>query len=391
MGLIKSALVFGALLVSIQAQADWVTAEGEAVIVNGNITKARAEAIEQAVSYASLQAGVSVETTQQTVDGHLTDSSTRLMQQLMSGPVQLVSEQIENNRLRVQLRVELMEAPQSQCQSTHLKAAILLPEAAVRDRSQLTHGQINSLGEAVSQQLARRLDSTSGAAFANLRPGARLDVDPRQLAAPGYRLPGYLAMASDSQYVLVPQITDVSTEPSQSSYFGLVSNAPERQFALTMTLFQGISGEIIWREKFETSAPWEFERTESVSPTHDRFWRSAYGMAVDKLLVQAVKELDKALLCRPVLGQIVARQGQTLILNLGRRHGIKVGDELAVVLAKHIPDRLNDTRTTGNNTKTNISITQVTEDSARAELSGLGSVDNIQISDIAIKTGQNKN
>lgn len=371
--------------------ADWVDAKGEAVIVDGDIAKARNEAIEQAISYASLQSGISFSANQQTEGGRLTANSFEISQAMLTGPIQLISEQVENNRLRVLLRVELYDDPSAQCRTPALKAAILVPETTISHRSQLSQGQLNTLGKAISIQLADKVDNYSSTGFANLQSDTRLAIDSRQAAIQGYRLPNYLANASDSQYVLYPEITDVSTEPAQSSYFGLMRDDPVRQFALTLTLFHGISGEIIWRQGFSASAAWEFERSEIVAPEQDRFWRSAYGRAVDKLLSQATKEMDNALLCRPVLGQIVAKQGATLILNLGRRHGIQVGDELSIVLAKNLSDRFNTSRTTGNNSNTNIKIAQVTENSARAELAGMGTVDNIQISDMVIKTATPKN
>ena len=390
----KSTLLFLGLafgLCTLPAHAEWVEAKGEAVIVDGDISKARSEAIEQAISYASLQSGVSFEASQTLEGGRLTGSSFQMDQSMMTGPVQLLSEQIENNRLRVHLRVELLADPAEQCLASPLKAGILVPETAISHRSQLAQGQLNSLGKALSIKLAGKLDDFSATGFANLQANSRLAIDSRQAAIQGYRLPSYLANASDSQYVLYPEVTDASTEPAQSSYFGLMSEDPLRQFALTLTLFHGISGEIIWRQSFSASAPWEFDRNEIVAPESDRFWRSAYGRSVDKVIAQAAKELDNALMCRPVLGQVVAKQGETLILNLGRRHGLRVGDELSIVLAKNLSDRFNSNRTTGNNSNTNIKIAQVTENSARAELTGIGTVNNIQVSDMVIKNQSPKN
>ncbi|MBT1443078.1 flagellar assembly protein T N-terminal domain-containing protein [Shewanella sp. JM162201] len=386
-----SALLVAAQLISLPAMADWVEARGEAVIINGDIAKARNEAIEQAISYASLQSGVSFESSQQSNGGQLTGQSQSLYQQMMTGPIQLIDEKVENNRLKVHLRVELMDDPSESCQSSRLKAAILIPETGVLERSQLSQGQLNGLGRSVSTQLAKRLDGFSATGFANLKADMRLKLSPSQLAAPDFRLPDYLANETDSQYILVPQIHDLSTEPANSRFLGLMKDAPLRQFSISLTLFHGISGEILWQQTFMDSAPWEFERNESVSPQSDRFWRSAYGRTIDKVLGEASKELDNVLMCRPVLAQVVAKQGSRVVLNLGRRHGLQVGDELSIVLAKNLPDRLNQHRTIGNNIKTNIKIAQVTEYSAYAELSGIGGIDNIQVSDFAIKIEPPKN
>lgn len=57
----KNLLIISSLLLfAAQANAEWVEASGEAVITNGNIAQAREEAINQAVSYATLSTGIQI-------------------------------------------------------------------------------------------------------------------------------------------------------------------------------------------------------------------------------------------------------------------------------------------------------------------------------------------
>jgi hypothetical protein len=166
---------------------------------------------------------------------------------------------------------------------------------------------------------------------------------------------------------------------------GFVEDDPLRQFIVKLTLYHGISGEVVWSESFATSAPWEFEKQETVSPANQRFWRSSYGQAISDILQQSVMSLDKQLNCRPLLGQIVARQGDRIIINLGRKNGVKMGDKFQIVLQKNIPDRFNSMRAIATKSRANVVIEQVTEDSATAIIDGIDSADNIQLNDIAIK------
>ncbi|QSX39712.1 flagellar assembly protein FlgT [Shewanella cyperi] len=367
-------------LVSGPGVAQWQQATGEAIIVDGDVAKAREQAVAQAISYAGLASGASFNAEQQVVNGRLTQNTLTLAQMLMTNRIELISEEIRHNKLTVKLQLELLDDVEPNCAKGQLKAAIFLPQAQIRDRAQLRHGQLTQLPAAISRRLGAQLERTSSTGFIHLAADKVL-----AMGSGGNRLPSWLADSSDSQYVLLPELMDVATEPAESSMLGLWHSDPLRQFRLRLTLYHGISGEVIWQNELDTSAPWEFELQASVDPDSDRFWRSAYGRGIDKLLADAGRAMDEALMCRPVLGQVVAREGETLIINLGRRHGLKNGDELQLVLTHNIGDRLSRMRTLANNSHTNIKIEQVTEDSAIAVLKGQQATLNIQLNDIAIK------
>ncbi len=118
---------------------------------------------------------------------------------------------------------------------------------------------------------------------------------------------------------------------------------------------------------------------------HQRFWQSAYGKSIDKVLVSAIADIDSTLSCRPILGQVVAKQHDRVILNLGRRHGIKVGDDFQLILQQNMPDRFDKMRAVAGKSKANIIIDQVTEKTATAVLIDKNASYNVQINDLAIK------
>ena len=68
----NSMLLVMVMLVSTNLWAEQVEVTGKAKIVNGDIDKAREDAISQALSYASLKAGVNFSSEQQIDDGQLT-------------------------------------------------------------------------------------------------------------------------------------------------------------------------------------------------------------------------------------------------------------------------------------------------------------------------------
>lgn len=98
-------------LLSMSVQAEWIEASGEAMIINGNIAQAREEAINQAVSYATLNTGIRISSEQQTTNGNLTQSSFAINRNAQAISIQLVNERIQGQRIYVSLRLDLNEDP----------------------------------------------------------------------------------------------------------------------------------------------------------------------------------------------------------------------------------------------------------------------------------------
>lgn len=379
-------LCVSALCVTSSVLAEQIEVTGKAKIVNGDIDKAREDAISQALNYASLKAGVNFSSEQQVNQGRLTQDTFQIQRMGSANNVELMSEMISQHTITVILQLELSEQePNAQCKSQSLKAAIMLPQAYLQEREQLRYGQLAHFEERITEQLGKAINAQSRYSFARLHADEKIDNTNQLVNFKGYRIPSWLGEITDSQYLLQPEIIDISTEPAQSSYMGFVGDDPLRQFIFKLTLYHGISGEVVWSESFATSAPWEFERQEIVSPANQRFWRSSYGQAISDILQQSVMSLDKQLNCRPLLGQIVARQGDRIIINLGRKNGVKMGDKFQIVLQKNIPDRFNSMRAIATKSRANVVIEQVTEDSSTAIFDGIDSADNIQVNDIAIK------
>ena len=377
-------------LVSLYSQVAlgaWVVVKGEANIINGNVPKAREDAIHQALTYATLNSGANFTSTKQVKNGQLVEDSFSIQNSSEAAKVELVNELIEGNKLTVMVRVDVISsgANEMQCDSQSLKAAILIPQSLIKDRAQLRYGNIGFFEKALSQRIGDTLTQNSQTSFPHIHANERLDIDQALVDIRGYRLPSWLSEITDSQYVLLPEIIDISTDPAESHMLGLWSSDPQRQFQIRLSLYHGISGEKIWSESYNSSAPWEFDRQETVPSNHQRFWKSTYGKTIDKVLAQAIEDIDTSLSCRPILGQVVAKQHDRLIINLGRRHGIHVGDSFQLILQQNFPDRFDKMRAVAGKSRATVKIDQVTEDTATAVLIGQKASFNVQINDIAIK------
>jgi hypothetical protein len=372
-------------LIITDADATPIQVTGQARIVAHDMDKAREDAISQALNYASLKSGVNFNSEQRIEQGLLTQDSFSMQSTGIAENIELVSESVNNDILTVVLSLDLADQETSaQCQRQSLKATIMLPQALLADRSQLRYGQLAKFEQAVTEQLGKVINSQSSTSFVRIHADEKLDQANTLNNFKGYRIPTWLGQITDSQYLLQSEILDISTEEGSSSYFGFVEESAIRQFSFKLTLYHGISGEVVWSKSYSAMAPWEFERQEIVSPNNQRFWRSAYGEKITQQFQQSSVDLDNELSCRPLLGQIIARQGERIIINLGRRNGVKTGDKFQIILQQNIPDRMNNMRSIASKSETTVTIDQVSEDTATAPLIGIGSIDNIQLQDIAL-------
>ncbi|MBB1268111.1 flagellar assembly protein FlgT [Shewanella sp. SR44-3] len=376
----------GSLIFMAQAYSEQVEVTGKARIVNDDFDKAREDAISQALNYASLKAGVNFNSEQKIEQGRLTQDSFSMQRMGVADNIVLVSESVSHNILTVVLALELSDQESNtQCQKQGLKAAIMLPQATIADRAQLRYGQLAKFEQAVSQKLGNVINAQSNYSFMRIHADEKLDQANTLTNFKGYRIPSWLGEITDSQYLLQPEILDISLQEGSSSYMGFVSEPDIRQFSFKLTLYHGISGEVVWSKSFSDAAVWEFAPQEIVSPASHQFWNSAYGQSMLQLFQESSLALDDELSCRPLLGQIIARQGERIIINLGRKNGVRTGDKFQIILQQNIPDRFNSMRTIATESQTNVTIDQVSEDTATAALVGIDAADNIQLQDIALK------
>ncbi|WP_108947220.1 flagellar assembly protein FlgT [Shewanella halifaxensis] len=381
---IPTLLCLVACLLTFPAEAKWINASGQAKITDDNVAQAREDAIHQAVSYATLKSGAKFSSQQTVSQGQLIEDSFSLAYQTNSESVELLSEQINDDILTINIRIDIIEPLNDTCSNSQLKAAILIPQALIKDRSQLRYGNIGLFEQNLSQRLANTLEQTSTNSFPLSHASERLDIKQELVDVRGYRLPSWLSEITDSQYILLPEIIDVSTEEFTST-LGLWDNDPMRNFEIRVSLFHGISGEKIWSQQYTQSAEWEFKRQQTVNSNSQTFWHSEYGEVIDQVLAQVSQDIDTTLSCRPLLGQVVSKQADRIIINIGRKNGIRVGDKLQLVLQQNMPDRLDNMRVVAGKSKATITIDQVSEESATALLEGIAGSLNVQLSDLAIK------
>ena len=366
----------------IVASANWVEITGKAYIENDDVELARQNAIDDALLNADFKYGVHVSNQYEIKDGKLVNAtSTSNQRTRASTEFELADEDVDGDELSVDIRVFVDGLTLNNEPKSLYKSRIFVPQTVVTQPQQLTYGQIHGIGRSLSQKLAAAIDQQAKAAFSESYPDDKLNFTPSKSHTNDQRLPQWLGTKTEAQYVLIPELIDVSVE--QESSFGMFSSTT-RQFAIQLSLYHAISGEKVWSKSYRTASEWEFARNEIVSTTSNRFWASEYGKKVSRVLQQVARDLGRLVTDRPLMGQIIAKKQNQLLLNVGRNHGLNVNDTLNVILKRDLPDRLQAIRIIAESSNAKVTVKQLTEDTALVSWSNHNIIENIQIGDVAI-------
>jgi hypothetical protein len=316
------------------AKAAWFSASGQAAILNGDKTAARHEATEEAIKQALLFAGASVRSIQQMTNGLLMDDHIEIRSSGEVNSIELIEEIYQDGVVTVSIRADIF-AQESQCSAADYTKRVATTYFPIRFGAQAADGQLHKLGEAA----AMRLQET----FAQISTGLTLsEVEPytlnwhttnQQIQATR------LAQKTNVQYVLAITLDDISVERELGSAFKFWKDAQAvRNFAFTLTLLNGASGEELVSKQYRISAAWEYELTRTIDVNSDEFWRSRYGRAVLESLQQSAIDLEQAVICEPTMGRILAVANNQLQINLGKNQKVKAGDQLTLLSVKQIRD-----------------------------------------------------
>jgi hypothetical protein len=156
-----------------------------------------------------------------------------------------------------------------------------------------------------------------------------------------------LADRHNAQLLLVGRLLDLSFE-RETAHIGQVISAEKsfqelkrglfqawrdsywRRFQVEVSLYDGASGALLNRGRFGGEA--EHRVTPSLAPGFGSrgFWRSDYGVLLDKLLTEQVAAIEQAVTCIPLRATVVKVSGNRLEINAGQDAGLQLGDRFAL-------------------------------------------------------------
>lgn len=123
----------------------------------------------------------------------------------------------------------------------------------------------------------------------------------------------------------------------QSSAFALMGpSIHPRGGSLTLSIGAGMTAEPVLNAVL-SAAPSSGELfTPPIDARGAAFWQSPYGQALDSLAEQAADKIADSLRCTPLIGSVVAVNGDSLTINRGSEDGLRFSDT-ARILARSDP------------------------------------------------------
>ncbi|MFC3031863.1 flagellar assembly protein FlgT [Pseudoalteromonas fenneropenaei] len=375
-----------ALLVCQTANAEWFESTGYATIDDGDIAKARSAAVKDAIRQALIFSGASVSSIQTVADGVLAQDQLKIKSHGEIQQISLIEERQESGQFSVTLHLDIF-ATHNQCKQSLFNKQIAVTRSQLVRPQQARMGQIFDIPEAASRRL---YDTLQGRNMA-VRPVPYL-AQPINVSAFFSQQFDYngglieeIAARSNSQYVLLSQITDIAAGDKQNSDYAFWQNdSYKRSFKANFALYDALTMEPLWQQNYVTEGNWPFAKTDIIDVNSNRFWRSDYGEKVQEMFNKVSYDLSAAVQCLPTKGKILHLDSDKIVLNLGRIHGINEGQLLTIAHRNDLTDQFGGRYTHGVNTLTQLRVTQVNQQSAIAVNIDKRPLSNIQLNDIVL-------
>jgi len=374
--------------INLPSYGQWYETQGHAIISNNNTQIAKTKAIENALKKALLVSGASVSSVQQVVNGLLTKDEINIRASGNINAFELINENHSDNLLSVTIRADIF--PQErQCFSADYRKSLLITKSHIRSREQANIGSIYQLDATLIKKLADKIN-TNGLYLdtkLSLKNSSEFSRYNNSLQAEKIKkITMSLADISDSQYVLFSEIEDISlTNEENNTWQFWQENIHNRHFNFSVFIYNGNDGELIYNKEYQNFAPWTFTKRAKVDVASNTFWKSQYGAMVEQTLNEVITDIDEKMMCQPTRGKIIKIAGNEIMINLGKRHGVKIGDEFSLMHVKNFTSDTGKTYAGFNVSEFTVKITQVSEQNAKAMTIEGQALDNIQLQDLAVR------
>lgn len=325
------ALIFSCL--SLKSNAVWFEASGQAAIENGNKALARQVATQEAIKQALLFAGASVKSVQEMTNGLLQQDRLEVRSYGEVNKLQLINETYHNGYVSISIRADIF-AQDAQCDASDYQKSIATTLYPIRNRQQAAVGGIFELGEVLPSKLKSQFKQSQHARIKNIEP-----IYPQNSNQNMGYLITELARKSNSQFVLMAQVTELSVAQAPSNGLAFWRDSmPVRHFGFDVSLYNGQTGELIFSEEYIANAKWQFDMHSHVDPHSEILWQSDYGKSIDAILEQVSQEIDEKISCLPAYGRVLNVANEQLKINLGASQGVQKGDQLTLFQLNQFQD-----------------------------------------------------
>ena len=364
--------------------AQWYESTGHAVIQNSDIPSAKAAAIRDAITQALVFSGARVSSVQTLVDGVLTQDQLKISSQGEIQKIELVSENRSNDEFAITLRLDIF-AQTEQCPQSNFNKFIAVTQSQLTNREHARMGQIFDINKAVSKNIYTSLQKSKMSAIpvAYFNKAIKVDTYFNQQHDYSNSQLEEISSRSNAQYVLLSQITSLSTSDKlNSDYAFWQDESYQRHYQIEFSLFNGTTYEPLWQQSYQSQAIWPFEKTAIIDVNSNRFWQSPFGQSISEINQTLSYDLQAAMACLPTQGKIMHMENNKLVINLGKAHGLEKGQQLSIAHHNYLTDAQGNTMPHTITTLNRIRVEQLYQHSAIAVSINDQPLPGVQINDI---------
>ncbi|MBY7852821.1 flagella assembly protein FlgT [Vibrio fluvialis] len=354
-------------------QAAWYEVTGTATIVSSE-DSARLHALEDAIYKAVNFAGADIGSISNLMPLLETDRQEYLFTNHEVRYILIEDRKVRGNVMQVRARIDLYPSAKA-CHVDQYKKTFLVGNIDVASPQQAVMGQIYDIGDdfahVVDRQIAQESHSFVSVGTTNYDIDAR---NPERLKM--------IAQDSGAQYIIGGVITDLTATVDQKL---LQDDVINRQFALEMRVYDGKTGNEVFKHNYREVASWPFAKTSQVDTRSARFWASTYGQMLLRVSRNVMLDLESEISCKITLPEVVAKFGNTITMDLGRIHGVKTGDKLQLWHTGAFIDQRGLPRNKVTQSDITLTVTRVYENDAELTIDQPELASSIQIGDVMHK------
>ncbi|MDO6763170.1 flagellar assembly protein T N-terminal domain-containing protein [Agarivorans sp. 1_MG-2023] len=389
MSLFIRAFCLWVMLVGVNAPsyAVWFEGEGQAKIVDGQVDKARQQAIQDALLTLMYRGGASVKSLQIVKSGVLETDELTVRTNGEVYDMKLLVETIEDDQMTVTVAADIF--PLNTCEKDSYAKTLFVGPFQLQKREHAQLGGIYRTPEEVSQRLFHRFKLKSKRVDARHLMTRQIafdgryanDIEPQML-----KVARSLSSQYDVQYILFGKINDMSSyNETSTNLLGMKSTVKQRNFQVKLYVIDGINGETILRKSYGSNREWPFDVTMKLDVTGQTFWSSDYGNLIDSYIDQAVVDVEDALYCRQSLATVVGLYNGQVVINIGQTNGVRKGDKFELVRQQYLMHLDGGLRgPIFNADDTQLTVMSVQSDRAVLATKRFSDMANIQIRDVLV-------
>ena len=302
--------------------------------LNYDLDSIRTATIKQAITNASLKSGVYVTSESIVLDGLLQSSKNVFKNKGDIRRVEILSETISGDRLTVIVNVDIK--PMINCNQDGYVKSVTVAQFPFVNSMPIINSELFNLGSQITRRLSSQLSQSetiaepqqlneSFTSKSSLKTLNLQNID---------KVSHHLATKYGNQFIVFGFIQDVGLFEQVTDNLLIDDVNLRRNFTIQLYLYDAWQSSLLINKRYHGEANWNFDDHENLDTDNSVFWRSDYGRVVLNTLSNAVIDINDLITCQKSLIQIVHKNQNEAIINLGTKHGVKAGDEFSLIRRK---------------------------------------------------------